>query len=139
MNILKISVSSIATLCLILLLTACGGGGGGDNNPAVEPGSIDNGGGSGGSSSDRTATLSWVPPTENTDGSPLTDLAGYKIYYGTTAGNYPNVITIDNPGIATYIIDNLPPGYTYYFVITSFDSFGQESEYSDVGSKTISA
>jgi hypothetical protein len=89
------------------------------------------------STSTGTATLSWLPPTENTDGSVLTDLAGYKIYYGTTAGNYTSVIMIDNPGIASYVVDNLPGGNTYFFVITSVTSSGLESEYSSVGSKTI--
>ena len=84
-----------------------------------------------------TATLSWLPPTENTDGSVLTDLAGYKIYYGTSAGVYTSVIAIDNPGVSTFVVDNLPGGYTYYFVITSVTTSGLESEYSTVGSKTI--
>ncbi len=38
-----------------------------------------------------TATLSWTPPTQNTDGSPLTDLAGYRVYWGTSSGNYPEL------------------------------------------------
>jgi hypothetical protein len=84
-----------------------------------------------------TATLSWLPPTENTDGSVLTDLAGYKIYYGTSAGSYTSVITVDNPGISSYVVDNLPAGNTYFFVITAVTSSGLESEYSTVGSKTI--
>jgi hypothetical protein len=114
-------------LLLILLLSACAGGGsdGGDTT------------GGGGASNYGTATLSWLPPTENTDGSTLTNLAGYNIYYGTEAGNYTEAITIDNPGIAEYVVDNLPPGNTYYFVITAFDSSGNESEYSTMGSKTI--
>jgi hypothetical protein len=84
-----------------------------------------------------SATLSWLPPTENTDGSVLTDLAGYKIYYGTSVGNYTSVITINNPGVATYVVDNLPGGNTYYFVITSVTTGGLESGYSTVGSKLI--
>ena len=84
-----------------------------------------------------TATLSWLPPTENTDGSVLTDLAGYKIYYGTTAGSYTSVITVNNPGISSYVVDNLPGGNTYFFVITSVTTSGMESEYSTMGSKTI--
>lgn len=134
MTIWKTSVNTVAIVFLVLLLSACGGAspdGSGGNN-------ADTGGGSG-STGYGTATLSWLPPTEYTDGSPLTDLAGYKIYYGTAIDDYPNVITIDNPGIATYVIDNLPAGNTYYFVITSFGSGGIESEYSAVGSKTIPA
>ena len=71
-------------------------------------------------------TLSWTAPTENIDGTPLTDLAGYKLYYGTSQGNYPEQITIDNPGILTYVVENLAPN-TYYFVITAYnDAMGRE-------------
>jgi hypothetical protein len=83
-----------------------------------------------------SATLDWTPPTENTDGSPLMDLAGYKIYYGTAPGNYPNEITINNPGLTTYVVDNLPAD-TYYFVMTAFNSTNVESGYSGVATKTI--
>lgn len=117
-------------LLLILLLSACAGGGGSDGGGTTGGGGVSNYG---------TATLSWLPPTENTDGSSLTNLAGYNIYYGTEAGNYTEVITIDNPGIAEYVVDNLPPGNTYYFVITAFDDSGNESEYSPTGSKVIPA
>lgn len=132
---------TVIILFVILLLTACGGGGSGDPATPADPGlgGKGNGGGSG-STSYGAATLSWLPPTEYTDGSALTNnLAGYKIYYGTAIDDYTNVITIDNPGIATYLIDNLPAGNTYYFVVTAVDSDGMESEYSAVGSKTIPA
>jgi len=36
-----------------------------------------------------SVTLTWTPPTKNTDGSQLTDLAAYKIYYGLSQGDYP--------------------------------------------------
>ena len=83
-----------------------------------------------------SATLSWIPPTENDDGTPLTDLAGYKIYYGTTPGSYPNQITINNPGIASYVVDNLTSN-TWYFVSTSFNSTGVESPFSNVATRTV--
>jgi len=83
-----------------------------------------------------SATLTWTAPTLNTDGSPLTDLAYYKIYYGTSLGNYPNEVRVDNPGITMYVIDNLTAN-TYYFVSTSVNSSEIESEYSNVASKTI--
>jgi hypothetical protein len=83
-----------------------------------------------------SATLSWAPPTQNADGSPLTDLAGYKIYYGTSAGNYPNQVTINNPGITTYVIDNLQPN-TWFFVMTSFNSSNMESDYSNVVTRIV--
>ncbi len=77
-----------------------------------------------------SATLSWIPPTQNEDGSPLTDLAGYKIFYGTEQGNYPTSIQINNPSISTYVVENLTPK-TYYFVATAFNSSGVESALSN--------
>jgi hypothetical protein len=81
-------------------------------------------------------TLSWTPPTQNNDGSSLNDLAGYRIYYGVSEGSYPNRIEIDNPGISSYVIENLSPD-TYYFVSTSVNSGGVESNYSNVASASI--
>jgi len=83
-----------------------------------------------------SATLNWQPPTENEDGTPLNDLAGYNIYWGTTPGDYPNSVRIDNPGLTTYVVENLAPG-TYEFVSTAFNAAGTESRYSNVASKTI--
>jgi hypothetical protein len=63
-----------------------------------------------------TATLSWVAPDQNTDGSALTNLAGYRIYYGTGADALTEVIELPTVGITAYVIDNLTAG-TYYFSI----------------------
>jgi hypothetical protein len=81
-------------------------------------------------------SLAWNPPTENTDNTPISDLAGYKIYYGTQPGNYPNVVTINNPGVSSYVIENLSPG-TYYVVATAINAAGIESDYSNVRQFTI--
>ncbi len=81
-------------------------------------------------------TLTWYPPTERTDGSRLHDLSGYKLYWGIAHGDYPNAVKIDNPGIATYVIERLTPG-TYYLVATAFDAAGIESEFSDVLSAVV--
>ena len=54
-----------------------------------------------------SATLTWTAPTQNTDGSPLTDLAGYRIRYGTSPGNYSNTESINNPGVTSFVINNL--------------------------------
>jgi hypothetical protein len=83
-----------------------------------------------------TAVLSWLPPTQNTDGSPLTNLAGYKVYWGTSPGSYPNQVTLNNPGLTIYVVDNLVAG-TYYFVVTAFNTSGAESQASNAASKTI--
>lgn len=81
-------------------------------------------------------TLSWTPPTQNSDGSALTDLAGYNIYYGLSAGSYANTINVDNPGIATLVVENLTPN-TYYFVATAINQSGVESDYSNIAVKTV--
>jgi len=83
-------------------------------------------------------TLSWTPPTENEDGSVLTDLAGYKLYFGTASGRYTRQVRIDNPGLATYVVENLLPD-TYYVVATAFNASGIESSYSNEAIKTVTA
>jgi hypothetical protein len=83
-----------------------------------------------------SATLSWTPPTTNTDGSALTNLAGYRVRWGPAAGNYTNSVTLNNAGLTSYVLGNLAPG-TYYFVVTALSSTGAESQFSNVASKTI--
>ena len=83
-----------------------------------------------------SATLSWIAPTERVDNTPLTDLAGFEVHYGQASGNYSNQITINNPGISTYVVENLPPG-TWYFAVTAHDSAGQSSDFSNQGNTTI--
>jgi hypothetical protein len=83
-------------------------------------------------------TLSWVGPTENTNGSALTDLAGYKIYYGTSPKQLNEMVAVANPGLQTYVIDGLAVGATYYFSITATATDGTESVASVVVSTLIS-
>jgi len=83
-----------------------------------------------------SATLTWTAPTQRTDGSPLTDLAGYRVYWGQESRNYTEPVEIDNPGVTTYVIDDLGPG-THYFATTAVSADGLESEYSNEASKTI--
>lgn len=83
-----------------------------------------------------SATLSWNAPTQNSDGSPLSNLAGYRIYYGNTQGSFPNQVQVDNPGVTTFVVENLTPD-TYYFVSTAVNSSGAESQYSNVATKIV--
>ena len=83
-----------------------------------------------------SATLTWTPPTTNTDGSALTNLAGYRVRWGPAPGNYTNSVTLTNPGLATYVVTNLVSG-THYFVVTAVNSSGVESQLSNVASKTM--
>ena len=85
-----------------------------------------------------SATITWTAPTQNTDGSALTDLDAYMIYYGVSEGTYPNQVRIDNPGLTSYVIENLPPD-TYFFVATSINTNGVESTFSNVTTKTVTA
>jgi hypothetical protein len=82
------------------------------------------------------ATLDWIPPTENTDGSVLTNLAGYNVHYGTSPDQLTQVIKLANPGLTSYVVDNLTTG-TWYFAITSYAADGVESSNSGVVSTTI--
>jgi hypothetical protein len=81
------------------------------------------------------ATLSWTPPTENTDNTPLEDLSGFRIYYGTASGNYSKTVDVD-AGLTEYVVENLSSG-TWYFVVTAYNSLGIESAPSDEVSKTF--
>ncbi len=111
-------------------LAGCGGSGGSSDSAASDGSSSLN------ATENSAVTLNWQPPTENTDGTALTDLSGYVISYGTQSGNYPNNITLDNPGLTTYVVDNLSPG-TYYFTITAMASDGTESSPSGPVSVTV--
>lgn len=82
------------------------------------------------------ATLSWTAPTENTDGSTLSNLAGYRIRYGTSASALTQTIVIDNASVTTYVVDNLSPA-TWYFAVTAVNSQGAESGNSNVANKQI--
>lgn len=73
-----------------------------------------------------TVTLSWVPPVINTDGTPMTNLAGYRIYYGTSSTALTQTITVDSAGVTDYVIENLTPG-TWYFAIAAYNSSGVDS------------
>jgi hypothetical protein len=83
-----------------------------------------------------SATLSWQPPTENADGSPLTNLAGYVIRYGTQSDALAMEVRIGNPGITSSVIEGLTPA-KWYFTVSAYTSTGVESMPSAVGSKTV--
>jgi hypothetical protein len=82
-----------------------------------------------------SATLSWDPPTSNTDGTPLTDLGGYRIQYGTASGQWDTEIDVGN--VTTFKVSNLPPSHTYYFIVRAYDQSGNVSAPSNEASKLI--
>ncbi len=76
--------------------------------------------------SSKTATLAWDPPVTHTDGTPLTDLAGYKVHVGSQPGVWDQVIDVQDPGAVGYAVSALTPG-PKYFAVTAYDSAGNES------------
>jgi len=86
--------------------------------------------------SNGTATLNWTAVTQNTNGTVLTNLAGYKVHYGTSPSAMNTIVVLSNPSLTTYLVTNLSPG-TWYFGTTAYTSTGIESSLSNVGSKTV--
>jgi hypothetical protein len=82
------------------------------------------------------ATLSWQPPTEYVDGTPLKDLAGFKIRYGTVADKLDQIVTIPSPGITSAMIESLAAG-TWYFAVSAYTVANVESNLSNLVQKTI--
>jgi hypothetical protein len=83
-----------------------------------------------------SVTLSWQPPTLNSDGSPLTNLAGTRIVWGLTASTLGNQIQVANPGTTSYVVDKLPGG-PLLFAAKFYTTDGIESVLSNIVSKTI--
>jgi hypothetical protein len=82
------------------------------------------------------ATITWTPPTANTDGSALTNLAGYIVMYGRSASELDNSEKVSNPSVSTALIENLTPG-TWYFAVKAYTTSGAQSALSVTGSKTV--
>ena len=91
-----------------------------------------------------TVTLTWDAPTTNSDNTALTDLSGYRVYMSTASGQYNsgNIVKNNIPASSstggvteTTTVDNLPNG-TYYFVVTAYDIYGNESGNSNEIQKT---
>lgn len=83
-----------------------------------------------------SATLSWQAPTQNDDGSPLIDLAGYRVYWRNSSGSISQTADLKNAGITSYVVEGLSPG-TWYFALSAFNASGVEGQRSDEVSKNI--
>ena len=86
-----------------------------------------------------SATLTWQPPGLNVDGTPLTTLTAFKVYWGTAQGTYPNstsIAHIAGGAARTHTVTGLGTG-TWYFVVTALNAKGIESPFSNVWSKTV--
>lgn len=87
-------------------------------------------GGDGGASGSSPA-LSWVAPSEREDGTALSlsEIASFRIYYGTESGSYSDTISIDDPSATQTVFVGVPSG-SYFAVMTSIDIYGRESSFS---------
>jgi hypothetical protein len=83
-----------------------------------------------------SAQLNWKPPTANTNGSALTDLAGVRIYYGTSASSLAHSVQVAGSSATTYTISGLAAG-TWFFGAQAYTTTGVSSAMSAVVSKAV--
>jgi hypothetical protein len=122
----KPGVAQIGTYANIVISASDGG-----HTAALPPFTITVSGASG-----TGVTVSWTAPTENVDGTALTDLGGFTLAYGASKDALTKTVQIDNPSIDTYVLEDLAPG-TYYFGVKAYSASGAESAMSTLVSKVI--
>jgi hypothetical protein len=83
-----------------------------------------------------SVTLSWTPPTQNEDGTQLTDLIGYNILWSRDGGSFSNSVRINNPRVTRYVVEDLAPG-TYEFAATAVNSAEIESRFSNTITRVV--
>jgi hypothetical protein len=83
-----------------------------------------------------TATVTWAAPTENSDGTQLSNLAGYQIFYGTNPSALTNTVTVNDASATSYVLSGLEPG-TYYVVVVAFNAKGENSAKSNLSDGTV--
>lgn len=78
-----------------------------------------------------TPVLSWVAPAEREDGSglSLSEIARFRVYYGTSSGDYSDTIDINDNTAVQMALANIPSG-TFFITITAVDTDGLESTFS---------
>ena len=117
---------------LALCVASCG-----SVNPNGTVTANSSGGGEGVAGGNGTATLTWTPVTQTTDGAVLTDLAGYKVFYGLSASAMNNVAVLSDPNVTTYVVTSLSSG-TWYFTVAAYTNSDVQGVTSNVCTKTIS-
>jgi hypothetical protein len=83
-----------------------------------------------------SATVNWTAPTTNTNGTPLTNLARFKVLYGTSSTNFTRYVAVDDPTRRSAVVNSLTPG-TWYFSVRAVNASGAESVNSNVASRTV--
>jgi hypothetical protein len=92
----------------------------------VEPGAVEGG----------TATLTWDPVTRDAQGSELKNLAGYRIFYGTSPRALFTVVVVPDPHATRYVVHDLAPG-SWYFAVAAYTSANVEGPRSNVAAKDV--
>jgi hypothetical protein len=82
------------------------------------------------------ASLHWETPPSKVDGSPLDDLAGYRILYGRTADDLDHSVLIDDPATTSYDFTTLDNG-TWYFAVVAVNAGGLEGPATTPAQKSI--
>jgi len=110
---------NLFALLTMMLLSACSGGG------------ADFAGGGLVQTSAEGIVLAWDAPVQRENGTPISmaEIAGYKVYYGTAQGSYPNQVDIADRDTMQTTLSDLETG-TYYIVVTTYDMDGRESTFS---------
>jgi hypothetical protein len=85
---------------------------------------------------DGEVSLTWSAPTRNSDGSLLTNISGYRVYYGQSSSSYSRTLSLPSPSLNTVVIENLATG-KWYFAIRTLTNDGQESKLSTQVSKYV--
>jgi hypothetical protein len=114
----------LGALTISMILAGCGGST--ESGGSVSDASTSSSSSTASSASADSVTLSWSAPTENTNGSALTNLSGYVIYYGTSPSAMTQTIDINTVGMLTYVVDNLSAG-SWYFQIVAVNAAGVQS------------
>lgn len=113
----------ICVTVLLTLLAACGGQGSTSTGSTASQETV----------SPDNVNLSWAAPSTRADGSylPITELAGYRVYMGTSDNNLQPLVDLNDESITNYTVSNLPAG-SYYFTVSAYDIEGLESGFSSV-------
>lgn len=83
-----------------------------------------------------SASLSWTSPTQNTDGTPLVDLARFRIDWTRSNDGAKGSVTINNPSVSSYVVENLAAG-TYVFTVVAINDDSVASAPSNKVSDTV--
>jgi hypothetical protein len=126
-------LKGVITLLMVFQLAGCysGDSAGGIINADVKDSIDNNTSGVKEVAVEEQILLSWTAPVAREDEAPISmvEIAGFRIYYGTTPGDYQQTIDVNDAYIDEIALD-VPAG-TYYLVMTTIDVDGRESTYSE--------